>query len=474
MLNLFVNSVKLIELYVYLCYNNKKHIGGFDMSQLFEDKIIKIEKLMKIMLTNATVDFSYGDVEGTLDEFPFSQLLLSAKKSIDETLLDLHISNENGDIKEIAEMLEEYGVTIKDNHLEYPPLDAFTTTDLKFCLYDIVSYTDYLEVIEEYLTDNSVYGYAIALIYAFSNSQSGVSLKEAIENNRTENGYLMSKEDALDEYYEAIGCRYYYWAVNRGYAAYGAHMIKYADDIKTERQKRDIDKLIEKGKAQKVSIGMNAGCFFEDICLAFYESKGKFNDEAFFKDSSMKRWKQEVLDYISQGYEGGEHLFKEDTENDPLKPIQYFDSSVRENVTDKINKNLFLNILLPEKYEGNFVPNVDSLVSGYMALLKMIIEILSDKREYDIPESFVSNIIDNIYARFLKASFMTTLNLYTRKGDALIKKGELKEKIRKDHSIANDRWNRCNAFYIDELFEKDEIAIIAKYIPKMNEILELM
>ena len=359
------------------------------MSQLYRDKITKIEKLMTIILDNFIRNISYGDIDNVVDELPFPHLYLSLKKNIYEMLIDLYIKNESGPIEEISEDLEAYEVKIKDGHLIYPPLESFKADNVEFSMIDLSAFYRYVEIMEGHLYDSSSYHYTNHRLYSsFECANSGESMERGIDN-----------KDELERVFREV--------------------------IDDESLFNDYPW----GDANYWSNWRDA--YNEELCMAL-------NDALFSGEKE-----REYTPRIKNVY----------------RNIEMYEKIV-------YDKNLLFDVISPDK--------VQDRVKGYSAFIKAAIDALLYKEYYDIPEACVTEILDSVYNRVLKAAIVTTVNLYTRKADAKVKKQALKEAIRKSHSIGTDRWNRCMALYSEELFKEEDLKVIAKYIPKISEIIELM
>lgn len=455
------------------------------MNPLFEDKVKKIHELMKIMLENFKVNFSYPDVEGLLDELPFPQLYLPLKKAIYEALLDLHIRDNEWESIEVWNMLSKYGVSgglsgfdgEEDEGLKYPVLTDFLSDDFKFCLFDLEKYNQYVSCIETYLIKNSSYKNLIKLIYTYLSPEAGINIKDAIKGNNDPNSYFreLIKEDDL-EYAIHFEDSTNYWSIDEYANTYGKEVIKYKVDMPPEyKEKYDNHMLVSSGWADGATIERKAPNLPEDLCEAFYASKGKYV-EALFKQHILDDIDRRAQEYIEQGYEyafssrrrtGCESKFfkwinPEFYGNDGVPHEDWF-------LNYFLNKSIFMEILNKSKGDP-----IDKIVSNYTEFLKLIVSILSNKAKYDIPDEFVLSIIDKVYNRLIKTAIVTTINLYTRKDDSTIKKSDLKKAIRASHSIGTDRWNNCMAFYSDTLFKMEDLKVIAEHIPAMNRIIEIM
>lgn len=361
------------------------------MSQLFEDKIIKIEKLMTIILDNFIRNISYGDIDNVVDELPFPHLYLSLKKKINELLIDLYIKNENGSINEIATALESFGVKTKDNRLVYPTYEYFKADGVEHSMIDLSFFGNYIDTIEGFLYNSQSYHYTNHRLYSsFECAGSRESMEHALSDKaELERVFckVINDKDLFDSYP---------WADEN-------YWVNGSDN------------------------------YNDELCLTLEEA-----------------------------------LFSGEKEREHAPRITISPIKVIEGLSEKIvyDKNLLFEVISPDKIEDR--------VKGYSAFIKVAIDALLYKEYYDIPEACVTEILDSVYNRVLKATIVTTVNLYTRKADAKVKKQALKEAIRKSHSIGTDRWNRCTALYSEELFKEEDLRVIAKYIPKISEIIELM
>lgn len=457
------------------------------MNPLFEDKVKKIHELMKIMLENFKVNFSYPDVEGLLDELPFPQLYLPLKKSLYEALLDLHIKEDEWKSMEIWNMLRQYGVwgglngfdgENVDEGLTYPQLSDFLSDDFKFCLFDLEKYNHYIIDIERYLLKKSSYRPVIQLIYTYLCPEAGVNIKDAIKGNKDPDSYFreLIRDDDLDyaiHFEDDIN----YWVIDEWHYSFGHNVVKYRDDIPPEYKDKPIEVLASCGWADNKCICRSAPIFTEDLCEAFYASKGEYSS-VLFKKEVLDEIDRQTQGYIDQGYECY-HKMQRQTGHDG-KILRWFDPEkverklpIEECVSDYyLDKSIFMEVLFPKSSDGGKV--IDKIVSNYTTFLKLIISVLELKKHYTIPDDVILSILDNVYNRLLKASIVTTINLYTRKGDCTVSKENLKAAIRKSHSIGNDRWRSCIAFYSDTLFNMEDLKVMSEHIPQINRIIELM
>ncbi len=461
------------------------------MNPLFEDKVKKIHELMKIMLENFRINFSYPDVEGLLDELPFPQLYLPLKKTLYEALLNLKINDDESEMYTAVEHLGKYGVSSKLQRLfnnpdediaaglTFPDLEDFCSNDFNFCLLDLEKYNKYVSKIETYLIKTDTYKPVIQLIYTYLCPEAGVNIKEAIKGNKDTDSYFreLIKDDDL-EYAIHFEDDINYWSIDEYARTYGKEVLKYKENMPPEyKDKYSNHMLVSSGWADGATIECKAPNFLEDLCEAFYASKGEYAN-VFFKQRVLDEVDKQAQDYIERGYEcvfsSHRHMGHKG------KILKWFDLEkvlegipMEECVSDYyLDKSIFMEILSPKSSDDR--KSIDKIVFNYTALLKLIISILEIKKHYTISEDVILSILDSVYNRLLKASIVTTINLYTRKDDSAIKKSGLKEAIRKSHSIGTDRWNNCMAFYSDTLFKLEDLKIIAEHIPQMNRIIELM
>ena len=459
------------------------------MNPLFEDKVKKIHELMKIMLENFKVNFSYPDVEGLLDELPFPQLYLPLKKSLYEALLDLHIKEDEWEQMEIWNMLHKYGVSgglngfdgeNVDEGLTYPQLSDFLSDDFKFCLFDLEKYNHYMIDIERYLLKKGGYRPVIQLIYTYLCPEAGMNIKEAIKGNKDPDSYFreLIRDDDLD-YAIHFEDNINYCSIDEYANTYGKEVVKYKDDMPSEyKDKYSNHMLVSSGWADGATIERKAPNFVEDLCEAFYGSNGEYVN-VFFKQHVLDDVDKQAQDYIEQGYEcvfsSRRHTGHKGKIITTIDPSKYGDDNIPEEewyIDFYLNKSILMEVLSPKSSDGDKA--INKIVSNYTAFLKLIISVLELKKRYSIPDDVILSILDSVYNRLLKASIVTTINLYTRKDDSIIKKSGLKEAIRKSHSIGTDRWNNCMAFYSDTLFKMEDLKVMAEYIPQINRIIELM
>lgn len=354
------------------------------MNPLFKDKVNKIEKLMKVILDNFFKNYSYPDADAKIDELPFPQLIISLKKTIDETLVDLYISNEGGDINDVLKILKPFGVSIKDGKPVYPTLEYFKETDpnlMTSCGIDIRKFDDYKLELEGclYTTATSAYIYAIKRLFValevIDGLKNGLELADEVKFKK-----WFEETTSEDELYWAYDCNKSLW--DDGYA------------------------------------------FNEDLCIEF----DAISHAGRRKSTNANGSKEERVIFVS-------------------------------------DKRMFMDIYSSETAKT-------SKISDYIMVLETVIDILENKEHYDIPNETILDILNSVYNRILKVAVVSTINLYTRKADAPIKKGALKEEIRKAYSIGNDRWNNCMAYYSDAIFKNEELQEMARYIPKMKEVVE--
>lgn len=461
------------------------------MNPLFEDKVKKIHELMKIMLENFKANFSYPDVEGLLDELPFPQLYLPLKKSLYEALLNLKINDDECEMYTAVEHLGKYGVSSKLKRLfnnpdediaaglTYPTLEDFPSNDFNFCRFDLEKYNQYVSTIETYLIKTGTYKPVIQLIYTYLCPEAGLNIKEAIKGNKDPDSYFreLIRDDDLEfaiHFEDDIN----YWVIDEYSNCYGNEVIKYKDDMPPEyKEKYAGYMLVSQGWANGKTIERKAPNFTEDLCDAFYASKGEYVS-VLFKKEILDEIDRHTQEYIDQGYEY--HFKIQRHKGHEGKILRWFDPEkvleglpLEECVSDYyLDKSIFMEVLSPKS--GDSDKAINKIVSNYTAFLKLIISVLDLKKHYTIPEDVILSILDSVYNRLLKASIVTTINLYTRKGDCTVSKDDLKAAIRKSHSIGNDRWRSCIAFYSDTLFKMEDLKVMAEHIPQINRIIELM
>ena len=358
------------------------------MNPLFKDKVTKIEKLLKVILDNFFTNYSYPDANAKIDDLPFPHLILSLKKKTAETLVDLYINNEGGDINAVAKSLESFGVTVKNGQLIYPTLEYFKEPQTGYAdsqMIDSWKFDQYKTALEccLYETETSAYAYAVKRLY--------VSL-EIIDGTEKRMEFI-SEPDFRERFEKTTAEEDLYWVY-------------------------ECDKSV----------------------WDFDYAEHAHNDELIIE--------------VENTIDIGKYLKKHPEENERLSMF----------VSDK---QMFMEIYSSECAKTN-------KISDYIMVLEKVIDALENKEHYDIPNEAILVVLDAVYNRILKAAVVTTINLYTRKKDAPIKKAALKEVIRKEYSIGSDRWNNCMALYSDTLFKDEELIEIAKHIPKMREVVEIL